>query len=43
MREIYNNILEAKSVNKRLLAILLDPDKLDLDSIDDLISKINHQ
>ena len=41
MREIYNNILEAKSVNKRLLAILLDPDKLDLNSIDELISKIN--
>ena len=41
MREIYNNILEAKSVNKRLLAILLDPDKLDLDSMDDLITKIN--
>ena len=41
MREIYNNILEAKSVNKRILAILLDPDKLDLNSIDELISKIN--
>lgn len=41
MEGIYNNILEAKSENKMLLAILLDPDKLDLSSIDALISKIN--
>ena len=41
MINIYQNILGAKSVNKRFLAILLDPDKLDLDSIDALISKIN--
>ena len=41
MREIYNKILEAKSENKKLLAILLDPDKLDFTSIDFLISKIN--
>ena len=41
MKEIFNNILESKSENKRLLAILLDPDKLDLDSIDALILKIN--
>ena len=41
MKGIYQNILNAKSTNKRLLAILLDPDKLGLDSIDALISKIN--
>ena len=41
MRGIYNNILEAKATNKRLLAILLDPDKLELSSVDALISKIN--
>lgn len=41
MREIYNTILEAKSRNKRLLAILLDPDKLDLEAMDALILKIN--
>lgn len=41
MKDIYQKILEAKSKNQRLLAILLDPDKLDLDSIDTLISKIN--
>jgi phosphoglycerol geranylgeranyltransferase len=41
MIEIYNNILRAKSQNQKLLAILLDPDKLDLILIDALISKIN--
>ena len=41
MKEIYQNLLEAKSTNQKLLAILLDPDKLDLSSIDTLISKIN--
>ena len=41
MIAIYQNILEAKSKKLKLLAILLDPDKLDLDSIDALISKIN--
>ena len=41
MIAIYQNILEAKSKKLKLLAILLDPDKLDLDSIDALILKIN--
>lgn len=41
MKKIYNNLLEAKSQKQKLLAILLDPDKLDLDSVDALISKIN--
>ena len=41
MEGIYNNILYAKTRNQRLLAILLDPDKLDLSSVDALISKIN--
>ena len=41
MKEIYKNVLDTKSRNQRLLAILLDPDKLDLSSIDTLISKIN--
>ena len=41
MGDIYRNILEDKSRNKKLLAILLDPDKVDLSSIDELISKIN--
>ena len=41
MKEIYKNILYAKTRNQRLLAILIDPDKLDLSSVDALISKIN--
>ncbi|MDN3676052.1 geranylgeranylglyceryl/heptaprenylglyceryl phosphate synthase [Flavobacterium paronense] len=41
MRKIYNQILDSKSKNQKLLAILLDPDKLDLGSMDALISKIN--
>ncbi|MEO5778059.1 MAG: geranylgeranylglyceryl/heptaprenylglyceryl phosphate synthase [Flavobacterium sp.] len=39
--EIYQEILNSKTQNKKLLAILLDPDKLDLSSIETLISKIN--
>ena len=42
MKDIYRKILEAKYRNQRLLAILLDPDKLNLDSIEALSSKINH-
>lgn len=38
---LYNEILSSQKKNQKLLAILLDPDKLDLDSIDKLISKIN--
>lgn len=41
MKNSYQNILRAKSINKKLLAILLDPDKLDLATIDILVSKIN--
>ena len=41
MKDIYQNIYEAKSKSQKLLAILLDPDKLDLISIDELIYKIN--
>ncbi|MCA6421613.1 MAG: geranylgeranylglyceryl/heptaprenylglyceryl phosphate synthase [Flavobacterium sp.] len=41
MIDIYKKILEAKSGMQKLLAILLDPDKLDLNSIDSVISKIN--
>jgi len=39
--KIYQEILNSKQQNQKLLAILLDPDKLDLSSIDKLISKIN--
>ncbi len=41
MKEIYSTILEAKSRNQKLLAILLDPDKLELESLEPLVSKIN--
>jgi putative glycerol-1-phosphate prenyltransferase len=38
---IYQEIQKAKSENRKLLAILLDPDKVVLDMITDLVSKIN--
>ena len=41
MTSIYNQIVQAKSANKKLLAILLDPDKIVWDTLDTLISKIN--
>lgn len=41
MNTIYNDILKAKSENKKLLAILLDPDKIVWSSLPILISKIN--
>jgi phosphoglycerol geranylgeranyltransferase len=42
MTKIYSDILKAKSENKKLLAILLDPDKVVLENLDHLILKINH-
>jgi phosphoglycerol geranylgeranyltransferase len=41
MTSIYSNILTSKSKGEKLLAILLDPDKVDLHTIAVLISKIN--
>jgi putative glycerol-1-phosphate prenyltransferase len=38
---IYEQIFLAKSENRKLLAILLDPDKIDWRNLDNLISKIN--
>lgn len=38
---IYRQILQAKSVNLKLLAILVDPDKIVWGNLDNLISKIN--
>ena len=37
---IYNNILKSKANNEKLLAILLDPDKIDWKNLDFLIEKI---
>lgn len=42
MANIYKDILKAKSENTKLLAILLDPDKVVLENLSILISKINH-
>lgn len=41
MTNIYQNILEAKANKRKLLAILLDPDKIELEHTAILISKIN--
>jgi phosphoglycerol geranylgeranyltransferase len=42
MTNIYNQILQSKESSQKLLAILLDPDKIDLNSINHLSQKINH-
>ncbi|MBC7847890.1 MAG: geranylgeranylglyceryl/heptaprenylglyceryl phosphate synthase [Flavobacterium sp.] len=41
MTNIYNHILKSKIESKKLLAILLDPDKIDLSKAAILIEKIN--
>ena len=41
MTNIYNNILKSKANNEKLLAILLDPDKIDWNNLALLIEKIN--
>ncbi len=41
MKNLYQQILQAKQSSKKLLAVLLDPDKIFLDQIQDLIEKIN--
>ncbi len=41
MTNIYDNILKSKANKEQLLAILLDPDKIDLNSTEVLIQKIN--
>ncbi|MFC7775095.1 geranylgeranylglyceryl/heptaprenylglyceryl phosphate synthase [Flavobacterium sp. GCM10027622] len=38
---IYQQILTAKKEKRKLLAILLDPDKIDLNSLSSLVEKIN--
>ena len=40
MTNIYNHILQSKANNAKLLAILLDPDKIDWKNLDFLIEKI---
>ncbi len=41
MTQIYQVIVQAKAEEKKLLALLLDPDKLTLENLSDLIPKIN--
>lgn len=41
MANIYNQILKSKAKGQKLLAILLDPDKIDLDNTLILVQKIN--
>ncbi|MDQ7962055.1 geranylgeranylglyceryl/heptaprenylglyceryl phosphate synthase [Flavobacterium lindanitolerans] len=41
MQNIYNEILKSKKEKKKLLAILLDPDKISKDSLQTIIPKIN--
>lgn len=41
MKNIYQNILAAKQTNKKLLAILIDPDKTKAEEIEKLSQKIN--
>jgi phosphoglycerol geranylgeranyltransferase len=41
MTNIYNQILNSKISNQKLLAILLDPDKIDLDNVSILVEKIH--
>lgn len=38
---VYHDILSAKAINKKLLAILIDPDKFDLKNISQFADKIN--
>ncbi|WP_152286266.1 geranylgeranylglyceryl/heptaprenylglyceryl phosphate synthase [Flavicella marina] len=38
---VLHTIYEAKKANKKLLALLLDPDKLDIHKLENLVSKIN--
>ena len=38
---LYAQLLQAKSENRKLLAVLLDPDKIVWESLDHLILKIN--
>ena len=42
MINIYNEIIQSKVENQKLLAILLDPDKVVLENLGLLISKISH-
>jgi putative glycerol-1-phosphate prenyltransferase len=42
MRNLYQDILQAKANSEKLLAILIDPDKIELQSVNTLTEKINN-
>jgi putative glycerol-1-phosphate prenyltransferase len=41
MSSVYNNILKSIKEKKKLLAVLIDPDKMEVSSIADFIKKVN--
>lgn len=41
MKQIYSEIISAKNEGRNLLAILLDPDKIEINQLEHLLSKIN--
>jgi phosphoglycerol geranylgeranyltransferase len=41
MSSVYNNILKSIKKKKKLLAVLIDPDKMEVSSIADFIKKVN--
>lgn len=41
MRKIYQNILDAIASKRKLLAVLIDPDKMDIEKVSDFMAKVN--
>ncbi|NOY47072.1 MAG: geranylgeranylglyceryl/heptaprenylglyceryl phosphate synthase [Chlorobi bacterium] len=41
MRKIYQNILDAIASKRKLLAVLIDPDKMDIEKASDFMAKVN--
>lgn len=41
MKTIYQNILDAIASKKKLLAVLIDPDKMDIEKVSSFIAKVN--
>jgi len=41
MNSIYQNIVSAKSNGKKLLAVLIDPDKMLIQNVEHIIAKVN--
>ncbi len=41
MRKIYQNILDAIASKRKLLAVLIDPDKMDIEKVSGFVAKVN--